>query len=386
MSVSHQCPKIPEIINAFPNLKDFSFSTNLFLDPKILKDFILKVVEQGRDIKVKVQISLDGPQEITDRNRAPGATHKIKNNLLNLLRLLQDYDFGKTKVEFTFKPTFDINNLIWFDQEESRFRYYLFFFDELIDLAKGINKNKNVLLNLSGVPTMAVPGTYSSDDGRLFAKTCWQLGRLAEENRTRPFLKHQRGSFNTYTHRLVRLVDYSREFFSKPDMFSCSGGRSQSQLGEQQDLHLCHRTLFMNHDEYVKDLKNEGNWDFFLRQNNRIKLVKDKHIVNISGQFEVDRVFYIWGCYHHFTKQKLASGLALIKELVYSKQINEIYEDEHMAMLFSIFINFALSCPAENILQTGSIFVPPVSVFRLFGNGAFEMILKEVRNELQRRK
>jgi len=384
--------KIPEIVNAFPNLKEFSFSTNMLLDPKILKDFILKVVEQGRDIKIKIQISIDGPQEITDRNRASGATYKIKNNLLNLLRLLQEYDLGKTKVEFTFKPTFDINNLIWFDQEESRFRYYLFFFDEWIDLAKGINRNKNICLNLSGVPTMAVPGTYSSADGRLFAKTCWQLGRLAEENRTRAFLKHQRGSFNTYSHRLMRLIDYSREFFSKPDMFSCSGGRSQSQLGEQQDLHLCHRTLFMNHDEYVKDLKNEGNWDFLLNQNNRIKLIKNKHIVNIENQLEIDRVFYMWSTYHHFTKQKLASGLALIKELVYSKQINEIYEDEHMAMLFSIFINFALSCPAESVLQCGSLFISPISLFRLFGASnencfsAFEIILQECREELCRRK
>jgi len=378
--------KIPEIIQLFPKLKDISFSTNMILNPIILHEFIMKVAEQERKIKIKIQVSLDGPPEITDANRALGATKQIKINLLNVLKQLQNRELGETIVEFSFKPTWSIDTLRWLNEEEARFRYYLFFFDELIDLAKNANKNKNVYLSLSGIPTMAVPGTYSSDDGKLWSATCWQLRRMADENRTKPFLKHQLGFFNAYTHRLMRLVEYSREFFQKPDMFSCSGGRSQSQLGEQRDLHLCHRTLFMNHPEYVKDLKSEGNWDFLLQQNNRIELVKEKHIVNIDDQLEIDRVFYMWACFQNFTKHKIATGLATIKELVYSKQILPIYEDEHLAFLLSVFVHYCMGCPAENILQTGSIFTAPISVFRLFGNGALEIILDEVKSDISKRK
>jgi sulfatase maturation enzyme AslB (radical SAM superfamily) len=378
-------PILPKILDTFPKLREFSFSTNLMVNPLSVIKFI-QALPKDRDISVKVQISIDGPPEVTDKNRQGSATITIKSNFLKVLRLLQNEELGKKKVKFHFKSTWSIENLNWLNGEESRYRYYFYFFDEWIDLAKGINKQKNIHLDLNGIPSMSVPGTYSSEDGKIWAKTCWHLKRLSDEQRQRPFLKHQNSLFNAYTYRLIRLFDFSREFFSKPDMFSCSAGRSQNQLGELQDLHLCHRSLFMNHPEYEKELRNEGNWDFHLQQKDRIKLVKEKHIVDINNQLEVDRVFYTWSCFQTFSKHKTATTLALIKELVYSKQISEDFADENLATLFSIFINYALGCPMENILQTGSLFTTPVSLFRLFGNGAFQIILEEARYEFSRAK
>jgi sulfatase maturation enzyme AslB (radical SAM superfamily) len=382
--------KIPELLNTFPTLTEISFSTNMLSDPTIIKNFIMKVMEQNRNIMIKIQCSIDGPPEVTDLNRSQGATAKIKGNFLKLLQQLQSENLKNTKIKFHFKPTWSIENLNWLNEEESRYRYYFFFFDEWIDLAKGINRQKNIYLDLNGVPSMSVPGTYSSEDGKIWAKTCWHLKRLSNEQRQRPFLKHQNASFNTYTYRLIRLFDFSREFFSKPDMFSCSAGRSQNQLGELQDLHLCHRSLFMNHSEYEKELRNEGNWDFHLQQKDRIKLVKEKHIVDINNQLEVDRAFYTWSCFQTFSKHKTATSLALIKELVYSKQISEDFADENLATLFAIFINYGLGCPMENILQTGSLFTSPISLFRLFGASdnnlpcAFQIILEEARSEINK--
>ncbi len=104
-----------------------------------------------------------------------------------------------------------------------------------------------------------------------------------------------------------------------------------------------------------------------------------KHIVNINNQNEVNRVVYLWLSSQKYSKFKISSGIAIINELMEIGQINNFYKNAHNAVLFSIFINYCLGCPMENILNTGSCNISPLSLFRLFGNGAFEIILKELK-------
>ena len=74
----------------------------------------------------------------------------------------------------------------------------------------------------------------------------------------------------------------------------------------------------------------------------------------------------------------------MLIELALAGQADPIYlESEIMRELFALFINVSISCPMENLLNTGSVHLQVVSLLRLFANGAFQEILKEVRGKLR---
>ena len=347
---------LPDLLDYYPLFEGISFSTNLLLNYKYLLNFITKFSEfcstKKRKCKLSLQVSHDGL--FTDENRKIGAEKIIIQNLFELLYALSITQLYYLHIEITFKPTWSVDNCRFFTENENNLYNYFQQFEEIIDLANFINKNQNVRLNLSGLSTLVVPGSYTTEDGKIWANVCQQLSKLSNNNN----FKYHKGNLNSYYYRLRRLIDYSREFYNKSGMFSCSAGRSQSQLDNNGKLNICHRSLILN-DE-----------------NNKTKLMKDRFIIDIKDEKELNRIQYVYSCYHDFTKLKIQTGLSLIKELIYSKQIDEIFKDDHLAFILSIFIQYSMGCPAENILNTGSMFISPASLFRIWGNGAFQEILK----------
>ena len=76
----------------------------------------------------------------------------------------------------------------------------------------------------------------------------------------------------------------------------------------------------------------------------------------------------------------------MLMELAYAGQIDKRYlHDEGLRDLFAIFLNACMSCPMENLLNTGSIHLQVLGLMRLFGNGAFMEILHKVNEKTSRR-
>ena len=72
----------------------------------------------------------------------------------------------------------------------------------------------------------------------------------------------------------------------------------------------------------------------------------------------------------------------MLMELAIAGQVDSIYlENEELAIMLCLFVSTGLSCPMENLLNTGSIHMQPVSLIRLFANGAFQEIVKEARTK-----
>ncbi|GAI93613.1 unnamed protein product, partial [marine sediment metagenome] len=46
--------------------------------------------------------------------------------------------------------------------------------------------------------------------------------------------------------------------------------------------------------------------------------------------------------------------------------------------LFGLFVSTGLSCPIENMLNTGSIHLTPLSLLKMFGNGAFQELIYDI--------
>lgn len=352
---------IEKFFEMFPKLQNISISTNMMLSPDILISFIKKLNAVDRAIIFDCQVSLDGPAAITDRNRGKGVTKKIISNLKRLTKELQKIELNKLEIKMRWKPTLTRENLlqITFPQKIDE---YDRFFNKLNEELKELNTQKNVELNRGYTATLEVPGKYTSEDGKLFAKYVK--------------LNHVKGLPTAYDFRLKRLLDFETELGPKRCMFTCSGGDSQFGIGMEGELHLCHRSFYLNRPEYVQSVMESGveNWDVSKFDEGYINELVKNYIANSD---DITRLKYVMRSYHDFWRMQIAYGIAMLKELARCGQVEAAFKDNNdLCVFFSIYLATALSCPEENILNTGVLQYTPLSLFRMFGNGAFTELVK----------
>ena len=381
---------VPELMNRFSKLKEISFSTSLMTNPEIILDFVKTLAKTERKLKFDCQISLDGPAFTTDVNRIKGAVQKIPENFFYLIKKLNKVNLGNANVIFRFKPTLTLDNIGIFNEKKIKIKEYFDYFENIFQRYKKLNKNKKVTLIPFSGPTLTLPGKYTSSDGKVLAIFFRNLRIMAKKNKEKHYWEHIKNSLNSYVYRFNRLINYQRELFTKPQMFTCSGGDSSFGLGIGNDFHICHRTFFLNNKEYIDSVlaqKNIKNWDVDLFQKGKIDLVNDKYITNLKDKKAGVRFMYILRNYHDFTRLKNSYIIAMLKELALAQQTDKRYlKDNELCLMFAIFLNSALSCPTEDLLNTGVLHFTPISLIRLFANGAFFEILRDHYENFPRRK
>lgn len=349
----------------FPKLEEISFSTSMMSRPDTLVSFTKAVAQLKRSIKLKIQVSVDGPAFITDVNRMPGAAENIPLNFLQVVSELQEISFGTSCVEFRWKPTLSIDNIRLMVESPDKIDEFFQYFKDLNEKFRQTNKNRGVLLVFQSYnPTVAVPCKYTSEDGKVFAE----------------FLKlvHAKGEDTSYAPRLHRLFALQWEL-AKRFVFSCSGG--DSSYGLDEHVHICHRTFYFDDEEYIKSVlaTDMENWDVSNFKRGTLNFLKKWYMVDPNNELEMTRFAYVMRGYHDFWRFQLSYIMAVLKELVAAGQASPAYNNEDLALLFALFQNSAMSCPMENLLNTGVVHFQVVSLIRLFANGAFEELVKKVR-------
>jgi len=168
-------------------------------------------------------------------------------------------------------------------------------------------------------------------------------------------------------------------------MFTCSGG--DSNLGIGREVHICHRTFYLNDDAYIKSiLKTDmDNWDISHFEEKTIEMIKKYYIVPTADKDELNRFFYVMRGHHDFWRLTVSYVCGMMKELAMTGQVDPTYlTDDGLLELFSLFIAVGMDCPMENLLNTGSINIAPLSLLRLWGNGAFQEIIAKVKENNSR--
>jgi len=353
---------IPELLCRFPQLETIAFSTSLMVFPNRIVEFAIslsKHLPKDRTLAFKVQISLDGPAFITDTNRMKDAAETIPKNFVAIVQKLNDANLEKLKIRFGWKVTHSASNITHLVDAPELFDEYFQYFDGLLETFKKENKNRNVSLNNSYYPTLVMPGKYTTEDGKKFTQYLREF--------------HKRKRLTAYTGRLNRLFKYNSEL-PKRHTFSCSGG--DNNLGVGQNVHICHRTFYYNNDDYIESILDTDieNWDVSLFQRGTIEQIRENYIPHIN---DLHRFKYVMRGYHDFWPFHLSYVNAMMTELALVGQADHIRSEKHME-LYALFINSCLSCPMENLLNTGSIHLQVNSLLRMFGNGAFKEILKSL--------
>lgn len=338
---------IADLVAEFPKLKEFSFSTNMLENHMSIVEFANELKKYGK-IKLKIQISLDGPASITDKNRHKNATNKIVNNFKDVYSRIGNYN----NLEITFKPTITADNLQNDFDTTKKIKEWYEFFDNLV--------YKNVYAPL---PTFEIPGNYTSQDGKNAFKFFKTISTLEQQNKENKFLKNY-ARLNGYVCKFQKLINFNRELQYKYRMFTCSGGNSQVGIDHTGHVHICHHTFFYNNEEYFKNAYNSS-----LRKRS-FKNTSFK----IGDDFERTKVLYHNRSYHDFMTFRINAVVAMMKEMMLCGQI--INQDDDMCYITALFLNTTLSCPAENVMHTGSINIPPISLIRLFSNGCMHEIVK----------
>ena len=335
-----------------------------------------------------MQVSLDGPTNITDANRAPGATDKIITNLLKLLEQLQDVDLTNKTIVLTSKPTWGIENIHYYNSDIKNLYEYFEFFDKLIGQIKEKAPQTSRFKNHFGaLSSLVVPGKYTSDDGKALTSLFKKLYEIEERNTKEKLFKNIPGLLNTYEIRLRRLFDYGRELGTKPEMFTCSGGDSNWSLDENNNLHICHRSLFMNNEKYVNETMSKmdlKDWEVSNFDRGTINAI-NRYIVDASDEYESSRFHRTMSGYHTNSRFRDGAIVAAVKELAMAGQADsEFLHDDELAEFFALFMNSAHSCPMENVIMTGNVHLTSNSMLRIFGNGAFKLLIKKMSERINK--
>jgi hypothetical protein len=176
-------------------------------------------------------------------------------------------------------------------------------------------------------------------------------------------------------------LPYYREFYTKQRMFTCSAADCNFAIGEEKgNIHGCHRSFYMNHDNYEDECRKYGLDEQTMNgiESGRSKDLARMTISNLYDEDSLVKFLYVNRAFHDFVKHRQSTSMALIKELAMSGQVSKVYNNWKWAELMSMFIQTVV-CQMDNV-STGSGFeVNPACYFRLFGNGVFERIIERTK-------
>ena len=362
-----------DAIIEFPKLKDIKLSSNFMTSPDNLFQFVTNILPQTKQLNVDLQVSCDGPPFITDKNRVGGSTQTIINNCLRLTEMLNEVEL-KHKVSMHLKPTFGEDDIKLTSDYDKAKEYYLFF-EDFMQKWTIANKNNRVIISKIVDPTIVVPGTYCVEDGKNFYKLMVNQQEL-KKLKWNYILPPE----SNYYHRLSSKINFFREYSTKQKMFTCSAGDSCFALGDVSGaFHMCHAFFYLDHPEYMAGVKKDMGGDQLADAIScgRMKNVQDTCIFNVNDELQTIKALYRARAYNDFVTHKISTSTALTLELAYAGQISSIYKNIEMAKMLSYVVQ-TTECPLNCLIITGSILTPTASLLRLFGNGAFELLLKQI--------
>lgn len=378
LTVQHFKPFYDKIEKACPNLKTVKISSNFMTNPNNLVKWITEIIPQNKPLEVDVQVSLDGPPFITDKNRIGGSTSKIVENCLAFTKELNRVGTIH-KVSSHLKPTTGADDILSLSDMSKATEYYEFFDQFLTDWFKA-NDKQAIKIVAACDPTLVLPGTYSSKDGKAF----YQLLLNQLELKKRKWKTIVPPDSNYYW-RFKSKLPFYKEVFTKQKMFTCSAGDSCLGSGDMSGVsYFCHQAFYMNYPEYYDEVQKYGLDDQTMEaiKMGRADIVKNHFIINKEEELKTIKFMYITRAYNDFLEGKLSNTIAQVLALADCGQINPVYKNIKMAEQLAYFAQ-VVDCPINDVLITSSQLVGSSSLLRVFGNGAFENILSRIVKEME---
>jgi hypothetical protein len=379
---------MPELLKTFPNLSNVNFSTNMLRNPKYLFGF-LEALPKDRKFHWSVQYSLDGPAYINDATRMKNATNRIMANVKEFMAEASRQDLGELEVVMNCKSTWDETIIEMVGQDLDKVRDYLDFFNMFYGELDAVLTGSHVMHGKVNAPFLALPGRFTTQHGKWWGDITRELLRLQVGHEVHNLYPHLSGEFCAYRPRLHRILDHGIEYYVNTAHTTCSAGDSQYALDHKSQIHACHRSFYLNDDNYVQSVEADPdrvNWHAVQYENDRLPDVRKFMMVDVADDLGGRRNAYTNASYHQFARGRVALAKGLIKLLANAGQINRLYHSDKIATFFAEFLISAFSCPVEYQLTLGNPNLFPASVIKVCGNGMFEILMMYTTDSGTRRK
>ena len=378
-----------EYVKTFPNLFEVHTSSNMSFSNNGINKLLNRMsIFKDRLFKFKLQVSIDGPDEINNFNR--NSTTKtnlneiIINNVIDLINFVNENDYKNIIVEIKFKPTLSIDMLNNFLQTKDDIVKYFRYFEYLIDLFREKVTSPNLIFVGPPLPNFAVPGMYTQKDGKIFSKFVELCKEIEQENKNMKVFKY----YNNILWFKRHLDDTFNDFLNDTITIEhCSACRGQFCIDSNDNIHACHRGFLDSNENYidnscnVKDLKiidqNRRSYELSkkLSRFNLNEFKNNNHLKDQINDININKDTY------------MASVLAQIYELSQCGLISKCYkENDTLRYLAALFILKADACIQDSIMLTGSYYVKTPSLSKLFLNGAIDKDFYQMINKSKEKK
>lgn len=373
--------KLRDLFILFPNLKSFSTSTNCsnFESIKFLLEEVSKYsIEFNRNSKVSIQISLDGEKDRNDRNRGKGVYDRVIKNTSKILETAKSLE--KVHSTIFFKQTNTSEDFLEYSNSPESLIRTIGTFDKLhSDFISKYGSYKNMTLEFRSLPTIAWPGSYSKKDGETYTK-CLKLVEEVIRDKF-PNWAHTNPLYSGRIRSLIKEAAFINREKSN-DIFFCSAGSKMIGLDPDGTTHGCHGSFWSNYIDYLKTNESLGDWCSGERimdySTERFWKAEETYISQYRDSYNDARMKYVLRSFSHNLDNYLNITYATVKMLLLAEQISEIFLQEEWARFFTYFIALKSSCWFNNVLVCSSPSVTPLSLYRVYGNGAFEYLVKDL--------
>lgn len=336
---------LDQMLEIMPNLNYLMFSTNSFLGYEYIKLFINAIdglsIKYNKNLSLHIQFSLDGPPWVNEHSRKKGATQRTIDTIYAVCDNFTDDFNGKLKI--TIKPTLAFEYMKKMVNDQTLVNEYFNFFKEIVDTTTEKSKGKTKLkAQLKGIPTLALPGEYTSEDGKDYArwvKILWDK----EFYHIQPF-------------RLMNFMNDFVDYWELNEKITCGAGSTSMIFNADGDIISCHQ------------LAKYSSYDIDKRQ---VPIVQAHS--TLTGE-SLNKVEYVTNLMHSYNKNLFAYFEIMTKALARTGQIEPIYlTNQEARKLLFIFVNCAY-CFASQGEATQEPFIYLPSLIRFFGNGAAEIL------------
>lgn len=360
----------------YPNIKQLTISSNFIANTDDVIDFLATFPDTKNQVHFQIQISLDGPEWITEPNRGIGTTQKIIKNIFRFIEGVNKIEGFKHRISSHFKPTLTNDQYMKLAEADEMYKYYAFF----DDVCKGIkerNVNNVVDFTYRADSTVVCLTSYTQQDGINLAKMNRSLYDLIGHHNFEVVKPTLGQYFNFFT----VTMDNFQENYMRPRMTTCSAGDSMHGFGDA--LTPCHDLFYIRLEDYENSIYKSSNRLTSEHQMKHLRLGTlenaKKHYSLLFDELTDDSLLkytYRLRGFHDFMKLRLSMAVAVIKLMASAGQVSSVYNDPMLATALAIFSYQRHSCLTSHLQGSASIHVLQTGYYKLFGNGLVEDFLK----------
>ena len=365
---------LTQILEKYYLIDEIQFSSN-FTTSSFIKDIesLFNIFKKfpTRNFLIDIQMSYDGPGELTNKCRGKNVAERVKENYVSLVLFLKENyeNYKNLKFRIHNKPTISIDSLRLLGKSDE---HILDYWRDMQFFTSFMRENgaKNTFYDCCFL-TMAAPSPWTQEDGIFFKHFC---------ERSKYLYDLYKEDFQDVSHfvpyfRFQDIYDHSNDLSYLYRQYGiCGIGLKQAGFMPNNVISSCHSTyvdLVENYQKEIsKDIKDFSIIvdSFFSGQKNIMTYPEEQHkdFKQILQNFADDNIVQVY------------TIAAEINQLAKVGLVERKYETEELAFRAAAMLMIILPvCFRDRYNAVGCIGGMNTGELKLYLNGALEIIIDE---------